>query len=73
MGCIYSHAGNCSMFSEDEVDGRPTGCDVGGGCMVEDDPVPADNCEYYESDSTCWKCGADYNQDEDCTCGDEDA
>ncbi len=74
MGCIYSNnEGFCTMSSE----GSPTqGCaedeyneDAEGyPCAVEDDPIPADSCENYESDCWCRECGADFNADEECTC-----
>jgi len=73
MGCIYEDGdGECQFFDENNVDNSPNGCDKkDGGCMVSDDPDPSVGCEQYESDSTCFDCGADFNQDEHCTCGDE--
>ncbi len=75
MGCIYSNNdGYCTMSSK----GNPTqGCaegeyseeEEGYPCEVEDDPMPANNCETYESDYCCHECGADFNADEECTCG----
>ena len=70
MGCIYCNFdGECTLASED-CSTNPQGCDDNGDCMVESDPIPVDNCESYESDSMCHFCGADFNQGEDCTCGD---
>jgi hypothetical protein len=71
MGCIYSDFnGKCTMCDEDDIESRPNGSDKECNCSVEDDPVPSDNCDYYESDSTCFRCGADFNADEECTCDD---
>ncbi len=73
MGCIYSGimSGFCTMSSKDSP---VQGCAMTEydkeeemyPCAVEDDPEP--NCEYYESDSVCHDCGADYNADEECSC-----
>ena len=76
MGCIYSNFdGFCTLSSSsDPKDSQPQGCgeldesEDMYSCNVEDDPVPSDNCESYETDSGCNECGADYNADEECEC-----
>lgn len=51
MGCKHSDInGLCQMFDEDDVEGRPEGCEDDGFCLVEDDPSPEDSCESYESE-----------------------
>ena len=70
MGCIYSHDGICEFYDKSEIAGKPMGCDKNGNCVVEDDPIPSNNCESYESDWSCSYCGADMNSDEACTCED---
>lgn len=48
MSCIYcDFEGKCSMFDEDYMEGM--GYDSFGNCVVDDDPVPGDNCQDYES------------------------
>lgn len=71
MGCIYSHDGECEFYDNDDIYNKPNGCDDGGLCIADDDPTPADSCDMYESDSMCTFCYADFNADEECTCGDE--
>ena len=72
MACIYSDFnGKCTGHEEDSTDTHENsayGWDSGGFCMVDDDPIPGDNCCDYESDSTCHSCGADFNADEECEC-----
>ena len=69
MGCIYcNYDGICQFFDEDEAEIRPNGCDNNGNCLVEDDPIPSESCEQYESNWMCYECGADFNADEECTC-----
>jgi len=73
MGCIYSNfSGFCTMSTKDI---KPQGCgdeysenDEMYACETEDDPIPSDNCESYETDSGCSECGADYNAGEECEC-----
>ncbi len=58
------------MRSCDEIiikDQAEEGCDKNGYCAVEDDPNPADSCDSYESDYTCYDCGVDLNVS-DCEC-----
>lgn len=72
MGCINSDwNGKCSMFEEgtgDDHTNSAYGWDSDGYCVVDDDPVPSDNCCDYETDSGCRGCGADFNADEECEC-----
>jgi hypothetical protein len=73
MGCIYENnsfgdedGGKCNFF-DDEGDGIDAGYDEKGYCCCSDDPDPADSCSCYESDYTCYDCGADLNIGE-CDC-----
>ena len=69
MGCIYhNYEEECSLFEKDHP-GSPQGCDKDGFCSVNEDPVPEDNCENYESDWSCRECGVDLNKEE-CECED---
>ena len=73
MGCISSDFdGKCNMLDEENADSRPLGCSKNGYCNAEDDPIPSDSCDIYESDWKCNDCYADFNADEECICGDED-
>ena len=72
MGCLYEDRnGNCTLACNDsgefvvslEQQGSKDGI-----CVVSDDEQPSDNCESYESDDSCFHCGADYNIEEECTC-----
>ncbi len=75
MGCIYENSGfsedsgKCSLWDDDDVGNGfdAMGTDKEGFCCVSDDPNPADSCESYESDSTCFECGQDLNVSE-CDC-----
>lgn len=73
MSCMYIsnnlgiNAGKCTLW-DDSIE-RP-GCDSKGYCVCEDDEDPSIVCEDYESDNQCYNCGADFNLDQECTCGD---
>ena len=64
MGCLYCNFdGECELYSNDN---GPSG-QVDGVCVVDEDPNPADSCEFYESNWTCPDCGVDLNVEE-CKC-----
>jgi len=72
MGCLYMDLeSKCTLSLNDDgvVDSENLmrGCAADGYCNVCEDPDPADNCEAYESDWVCSKCGEDLNVD-DCGC-----
>lgn len=72
MGCIYENfQGMCTLYDEDVDDTfqQPQGCED-GACISSDDPDPADSCDSYESDNTCYRCGIDLSVEE-CTCIDD--
>ncbi len=71
MGCIFKDLeGKCSLAMDTlgnyEENSDIEGCDI-EGCSVDSDPCPLDSCSNYESDYTCYECGADLNIEE-CTC-----
>lgn len=75
MACLYADKcdGVCSMATNNDGEYDPEqkqgGCDDKGVCVVGDDPEPSRNCENYESDWSCYECGADLNNEE-CECDD---